>query len=91
LNLSRAAALGLMPLVTGLATAVPPPDGEELGIALWNACRAGQLETARYLAGRGADINWRAPWSGETPLDAARDSRQRAVVAWLTESGPASR
>jgi hypothetical protein len=29
----------------------------------------------------------RAPWSGQTPPDAARDSRQRAVVAWLTESG----
>jgi uncharacterized protein len=91
MNLSRAAALGLLPLVTELATVTPAPDGEELAIAFWNACRAGHLETARYLAGRGADINWRAPWSGETPLDAARDSRQRAVVAWLTESGAASR
>lgn len=91
MNLSRAAALGLMPLVTQLATATPPPDGEGLAIAFWNACRAGQLETARYLAGRGADINWRAPWSGETPLDSARDKHQRAVVAWLTESGEASR
>ena len=91
MNLSRAAALGLMPLVTELATAAPPPDGEELAIAFWNACRAGQLETARYLAGRGADINWAAPWSGETPLDAARDKHERAVVAWLTESGATSR
>jgi hypothetical protein len=91
MNLSRAAALGLMPLVTALAAATPPPGGEELAIAFWNACRAGQLEVARYLAGRGADINWRAPWSGDTPLDAARDSRERAVVAWLTESGAASR
>ena len=61
MNLSRAAALGLMPLVTELAAATPPPDGEELATAFWNACRAGQLEAARYLAGRGADINWRAP------------------------------
>ena len=91
MNLSRAAALGLMPLVTELAAATPPPDGEELAIAFWNACRAGQLETARYLVGRGADINWRAPWSGETPLDAARDRRERAVVAWLAESGATSR
>ena len=89
MNLSRAAALGLMPLVTELATATPP-DSEELTMAFWNACRAGQLEAARYLAGRGADINWRAPWSGETPLDVARDSRERAVVAWLTESGAIS-
>ena len=91
MNLSRAAALGLMPLVTELATATPPPDGEDLAMAFWNACRAGQLETARYLAGRGVDINWRAPWSGETPLDAARDKHQHAVVAWLTESGATSR
>jgi uncharacterized protein len=84
MNLSRAAALGLMPLVTELATASPQPGGEELSIAFWNACRAGQLEAARYLAERGADSNWRAPWSGETPLDAARESRERAVVAWLS-------
>jgi len=89
MNLSRAAALGLMPLVAELATATPP-DREELALACWNACRAGQLETARYLAGRGADIDWRAPWSGQTPLDAARDKHQRAVVAWLTESGASS-
>ena len=89
MNLSRAAALGLMPLVTEFAT-VTPPDSEEVALAFWNACRAGQLEAARYLAGRGADINWRAPWSGETPLDVARDSRERAVVAWLTESGAIS-
>jgi hypothetical protein len=39
----------------------------------------------RYLAGRGADLNWRAPWSGQTPLDAASDKHQRAIVARLTE------
>jgi ankyrin repeat protein len=87
MNLSRAAALGLMPLVTEFATATPPPGCAELAMAFWNACRAGQLEAARYLAGRGADLNWHAPWSGETPLEAARRSRERAVVAWLTESG----
>jgi hypothetical protein len=90
MNLSRAAALGLMPLVTEISAAAPP-DSEELAPAFWNACRAGQLEAARYLAGRGADINWRAPWSGQTPLEAARGQHQRAVVAWLTGSGAASR
>jgi uncharacterized protein len=89
MNLSRAAALGLMPLVTDLATATPP-DSKELALAFWNACRAGQLEAARYLAGRGADIDWRAPWSGETPLDAARGKQERAVIAWLTGSGATS-
>jgi uncharacterized protein len=87
MNLSRAAALGLMPLVTEIATATPPPAADELAIAFWHACRAGQLESARYLAGRGADLNWRAPWSGQTPLDAATDQHDRAVVARLTESG----
>ena len=86
MNLSRAAALGLMPLVTELATATAP-DGEELALAFWNACRAGRLEAARYLAAQGADITWRAPWSGETPLDAARAKHERAIVAWLVESG----
>ncbi len=92
MNLSRAAALGLMPLVTEFATTTPPPGAEELAAAFWNACRAGQLEAARYLAASGADINWRAPWSGQTPLDAARDKHQRTIVAWLTEpSARASR
>jgi hypothetical protein len=89
MNLSRAAALGVMPLVTEFATATPAPGGDDLAVAFWNACRAGQLEAARYLAGRGADRDWRAPWSGETALDAARDNHQRAVVAWLTEAGAA--
>ena len=89
MNLPRAAALGLMPLVTELATAVPPQDSEDLTLAFWNACRAGQLEAARYLAGLGAETDWRAPWSGETALDAALDKHQRAVVAWLTETGAA--
>jgi uncharacterized protein len=89
MNLSRAAALGLVPLVAGLATASPAPDGEELTLAFWNACRGGQLEAARYLAGRGADISWRAPWSGETPLGAARGRHRRAVAAWLTGIGAA--
>jgi ankyrin repeat protein len=89
MNLPRVAALGLLPVVAELATA-NLPDSEELATAFWNACRAGQLEAARYLAGRGADINWRAPWSGETPLDAARSQHERAVADWLTESGAAS-
>jgi predicted enzyme related to lactoylglutathione lyase len=87
MNLARAAALGLMPLVAELAAATPPPDGEELATAFWNACRAGQLEAASYLAGRGADIDWQAPWSGQTPLDVAREKRQHGVVDWLTEAG----
>lgn len=88
MNLSRAAALGLMPLVAEFAAGTPP-DSEELAMAFWNACRAGQLEAAQFLAGRGADLSWRAPWSGETPLAAARSQDQHAVAAWLTGDGAA--
>lgn len=81
MNLARAAALGLMPLVTELATAPPPPGGEQLAIAFWNACRAGRLETARYLAGRGADINWRVPGP-------ARPHSTRPAASTGTRSSP---
>ncbi len=89
-GLSHAAALGLMPVLTSLAEASPPAGQEELTMAFWNACRAGQLPAARYLAAHGAELNWPAPWSGETPLDAARSKHQREVVAWLVETGARS-
>lgn len=86
-GLSHAAALGLTPLVTSLVGAVPRPTNEELDIALWNACRAGQLEAARCLLAHGADRDWKAPWSGETPLDAAEDQHHGGLVTWLIEAG----
>jgi uncharacterized protein len=89
-GLSPAAALGLMPVLTSLAEASPPPGPDDLSLAFWNACRAGQLPAAKYLAARGADLNWPAPWSGETPLDAAREQHQREIVAWLIETGARS-
>jgi ankyrin repeat protein len=87
IGLSHAAALGLMPLVVSLVGAVPPPSEDELSVAFWNACRAGQLEAARYLLAHGAERDWRAPWSGQTSLDAARDQHHRPVIAWLIEAG----
>jgi uncharacterized protein len=81
-GLSHAAALGLMDAVTPLVEATPPPAGD-ISAAFWNACRAGQLAMAQYLLGHGADPDWTAPWSGETPLDAARDKHQANVAAWL--------
>jgi uncharacterized protein len=89
-GLSPAAALGMMPVLTSLAETNPPPGPDDLSLAFWNACRAGQLPAARYLAARGAELNWRAPWSGETPLDAARGQHQRETVAWLVETGARS-
>jgi ankyrin repeat protein len=90
INLAQSAALGLMPLVTSFTEGVPPPGGEEISLAFWNACRAGQLPTARYLLARGADLNWPAPWSGETPLDAAQARHQHEMAAWLAAEGAIS-
>jgi uncharacterized protein len=87
ISLSHAAALGLTPLVTSLLGAVPPPSDEDINVAFWNACRAGQLDAARDLLRHGADRDWPAPWSGQTPLDAAHDQHHRHVASWLIESG----
>jgi hypothetical protein len=89
-DLAQAAALGLTPVVRSLAEAVPPPEPDELSVAFWNACRAGQLGAARSLLGHGAELNWAAPWSGETPLDAARAKHQDAMAAWLAAEGATS-
>jgi hypothetical protein len=90
MNLAMAAALGLLPLVTSFAEGVPSPGPDEISVAFWNACRAGQLAAARYLLARGADLNWPAPWSGESPLDAARARREDKMVTWLTAEGATS-
>ncbi len=87
IGLSHAAALGLMPLVRSRLSSVPAPSQEDLDVAFWNACRAGQLEAARHLLQQGADRDWPAPWSGETPLEAAHAQHEDAVVAWLIEAG----
>ncbi|WP_319460716.1 ankyrin repeat domain-containing protein [Micromonospora sp. RTP1Z1] len=77
-ELWHAAALGLLPQVRRLADGVT-----DLDAPLWNACRGGQLATARYLVGRGASPRWRAPWSGETVVEAARSSGNDELVGWL--------
>ena len=86
IGLSHAAVLGLTEMVAALVetTAV---DGDQVSVAFWNACRAGQLETARYLLSQGGDLNWPAPWDGSTPLDAATARHQRETVAWLRAQG----
>jgi uncharacterized protein len=90
IGLAHAAALGLTPLLTRRLGADPLPTRDEIDMAFWNACRAGQVDTARVLLGHGADQDWPAPWSGETPLDAARVQHHRAVVTWLVEIGAQS-
>ncbi len=87
IGLSHAAALGLTTLVVSLFEAAPPPTLDDISGAFWNACRAGQLSTAQCLLGHGAEANWQAPWSGETPLDAATQQHHKEVADWLRENG----
>src|ERR1700677_4021990 len=87
-GLSHAAVLGLTDTVTSLVeTDQTPPDRDDISVALWNACRAGQLPVARYLLAHGADVNWPAPWDGSTPLDAATAKHEREIAAWLRANG----
>jgi uncharacterized protein len=86
-TLSHAAVLGQIERVTSLVEAGPRPDPDAICVAFWNACRAGQLTVARYLLARGADLDWRAPWDGSTPLDAAIAKHQQQTVAWLRDTG----
>jgi ankyrin repeat protein len=81
------AALGLMPAIRQRVEAGPPPRPEELSGPFWNACHGGQLAAAQYLLAHGADLNWPAPWSGQTPLDIAEQERRIDIVAWLLGKG----
>jgi uncharacterized protein len=84
-GLSHCAALGELDLVIEEMEADPGPDDDELGAALWNACRAGQLQTAQYLVEQGANHDWKAPGSGETPLGIALlESGRDDLVLWLS-------
>jgi uncharacterized protein len=81
------AALGLFPAIMRRVEASPSPPPETLSGPFWNACHGGQLAVARYLLTHGADLNWLAPWSGQTPLDIAEQTGRNDVVAWLLEKG----
>jgi ankyrin repeat protein len=81
------AALGMMEAIAARVEAAPPRRGADLCGPFWNACHGGQLGAAQYLLTRGADCNWPAPWSGQTPLDIAEQAGRSDVVAWLLENG----
>src|SRR5262249_11267373 len=81
------AALGLMPAIMRRIEADFSLQTETLSGPLWNACHGGQLAAAQYLLAHGADLNWPAPWSGQTPLDIAAQAGRRDVVAWHREEG----
>jgi uncharacterized protein len=81
------AALGLMEMIARRVKAAPSLRGTHLSGPFWNACHGGQLAAAQYLFTHGADLNWPAPWSGQTPLDIAEQAARSDVVAWLLENG----
>jgi ankyrin repeat protein len=78
-GVSHAGGIGDLSLLRSLVETDPPPPSDEVSVALWNACRAGHQPAAEYLLAHGADAQWPAPWSGETPLDVAHES----LRTWL--------
>ena len=84
------AALGLMPGLTRRFEGGALIDSQDLSGAFWNACRGGQLIAAQYLLAHGAELNWRAPWSGQTPLDVAEKAGCSEIATWLMEQGATS-
>ena len=89
-NLWHSAALGQIDRIQEHFAGETKPSPQEVTNAFWNACRGGQLETARYLLAQGADRNW-VGHNRMTPLDTAIRIGHEEVVAWLRSEGAASR
>src|SRR5215472_7190015 len=85
----QAAALGLLDQVREYCTVQPPPDLDQITNAFWHACRGGQQQTAEYLVGLGADLNW-IGYDHNTPLDAAQKSGNDDLIQWLRSRGARS-
>jgi hypothetical protein len=79
------AALGLMPALAQRLESRPAP--EALSGPFWNACHGGQLAAAQALLAHDAELNWPAPWSGQTPLDIAERAGWTELVSWLIDQG----
>jgi len=89
-TLQDAATLGLMDRVERCFAGDRPPGKDEIDSAFWGACHGGAKESAAYLLGRGADVNWIPPWERKTPLDAALRSEALELADWLRERGAVS-
>lgn len=81
------AALGLLDRVKNRFNDAPKPNPENISYSFWNACFAGQLDTAKYLAEKGADINWVPAWCEESPLDGAIKHGNDQLIDWLKSLG----
>ncbi|HEX7154110.1 MAG TPA: ankyrin repeat domain-containing protein [Thermoanaerobaculia bacterium] len=82
----QAAALGLLDRVQEAFTSGEPPSDHDVTNAFWNACRGGQQAAAELLLARGAGVNW-IGHDGKTPLDAAQESGNAELLAWLRQQG----
>jgi len=86
-NLFESATLGLLDRIEPLFDSITPPTADDATGAFWGACHGGQLATAQFLLGHGADRDWVSSWDATTPLDAARRSEATDVVDWLLALG----
>jgi len=82
----QAAALGLLDRVEEYCKRQPPPSSDEITNAFWHACRGGYLQTAEYLFGHGAELNW-IGYDRKTPLQVAHESGAEDLIAWLRSQG----
>jgi ankyrin repeat protein len=89
-NIFESAVMGLLDRVQADVDADDATTLDDISAAFWGACHGGQQATAEYLLDRGADIDWAAPWDGDTPLDAARRSEATTLADWLVERGARS-
>ena len=85
-TLTESAGLGLQDRLATYFEQEPKPTRDQMTVALWHACRGGQLQTAQYLTGKGANINW-VGWDKIAPLDGAQQSGNQDLVAWLRNQG----
>jgi ankyrin repeat protein len=89
-RLWHAAALGLVDRIEAAFAHTPPPTSQEITEAFWQACHGGQRQSAEYLLGRGADLNWVATWDDQTPLDMAKSAGAAHLAGLLRSRGARS-
>ena len=89
----HAAALGMLTRLDELLGTTPPPSGEDLNEAFWQACHGGQRRAAERLLAAGADITASPDYAhNQTALDVAirPDTRRDLLASWLRERGATS-
>lgn len=82
-GLGDEAAIGLMDKIEKRFEDVSLSRRDSIVYAFWNACCAGQLEPAKFLLGKGTDVNWIPDWCDTRPLDGATKSENEELVEWL--------